>query len=722
METLKRIGQSVLSVLGFRRNSKYVKNYLNEANIRSGIYMAVVVLALEIWMVIRAFPQTIIPNYEALTADLPYGPVGNFFVVVFNRTSLYWVMIFVGLGMLVFCATHVSKKMAPKAKFIWNVVCGALPFIWSFLIFKERFYSGRATSDALNYLLIALYIAAGLFGLAVMLNAVLKKFTTKKVEFLPIAIISLFALVCLIFGTRVSYSDYNSSTPKEIMCFLTMVIYVGCLLIWRPYISISLLGVIFLLFYFLLNHSKEMNDGDVVNYITFFISLTMVCVSIFNQRRNEATKDEELEYIANYDSITELNSYSNFLSNANILLEGAKPASKIFLFLNIEDFKLYNDQRGFQKGNEFLKQVGSLIKKHFSDDLSCRQSDDHFIILADAESHLERIQALHDEVESLDEDIKPQLKVGGYLNSDKPEDPHREVDKARYACSTVKGVANIHYAEYDQKMHEGYHLMQYVIHNIDKAVEEGWIRPYYQPVVWSKDNALCGCEALARWIDPKHGFMNPSSFVPTLENTHLIHKLDAAIIHAVCKDIRKAIDNHEPFVPVSINFSRLDFELMDAVNVLETYVQQYHVPKEYLHVEITESALMDDSGLLAKSIKRLKDLGYALWLDDFGSGYSSLNVLKDYDFDVMKIDMKFLSGFSDNNKKTEQLLNAVIGLANQIGMKTLTEGVETRDQAAFLREAGCGRLQGYLYGKAYPREEIITKIKTGDYRVSDECI
>ena len=268
-------------------------------------------------------------------------------------------------------------------------------------------------------------------------------------------------------------------------------------------------------------------------------------------------------------------------------------------------------------------------------------------------------------------------------------------------------------------MHNEYHLMQYIIHNVDQAIEKGWVVPYYQPVVWSKDGKLCGLEALARWNDPKRGMLSPASFVPTLENTKLIHKLDACIIERVCQNIREALDtrDNKTIVPVSINFSRLDFELMDAVKVLDDIMMKYDIPKELIHVEITESALTDKDTNLFNAVHQLKEKGYALWLDDFGSGYSSLNVLKDFEFDVLKIDMKFLTGFS-TNPRTKLLIESIIQMSEKLGMRTLTEGVETKEEMEFLNKVNCERLQGYLFGKPFPHEVLTEKIDNGEIIVS----
>jgi EAL domain-containing protein (putative c-di-GMP-specific phosphodiesterase class I) len=181
------------------------------------------------------------------------------------------------------------------------------------------------------------------------------------------------------------------------------------------------------------------------------------------------------------------------------------------------------------------------------------------------------------------------------------------------------------------------------------------------------------------------------------------------------------MDAGKPVVPVSLNFSRLDFELMDAVKELDDLAVKYRIPKEMIHVEVTESALTDNDSKLNEAINRFKELGYSLWLDDFGSGYSSLNVLKDYQFDVLKLDMRFLSNLEDS-EKARTLIDCIIKMANRINMLTLTEGVETKTQAEFLNEAGCSRLQGYLFGKPLSREALYDRIDRGELVVSEKTI
>ena len=733
----KLLLQQSLRMLGLNKKSKFVVQYINNVNVRSGIFMGVVVMILEVWLIIRTFNKYIIPNW---------GPTSDFFFIM-GYISYYILFFLVGLAITVFCYTYTTPKVKNKTKFILNLVCGGLVFLYSFYIFKEPMTkigtneSGMFKYYVQNSLLIALYVVAFLLGGSIIAFALLNKFNkTKFLNIFVVAVIVLFGLMCLAFGIRVSYSDHarvyvaaTGRTHNEIICFLTMTIYFTCLLVWRPWISLIVNTLSFVLMFAILKGSDNFlteetmqfafSGGDAVNLLTFLISITMVSIMMYYQRFEAAEKDEILDYTANFDVLTDLHTFSYFVREVDLYqtVTSGQKKDRIILYMNIGDFKLYNDQKGFVAGNEFLKNIGKVLEKHFPDAIISRQSDDHYAIFASTNNYQDNINNAHQEILHLDKDIEVEAFFGGYIVTKDSEDARRMVDKARYACSVISEKRNKVYLEYDLDMHKGYHLMQYVIHNVDKAAENDWIKPYYQPVVRSTDGKLCGVEALARWEDPKYGFLSPGQFIPTLEATKLVHKVDAHIIEYVCRDIRFLLDNDLPAVPVSINFSRLDFELMDAVGILDDYVSRYNIPKDLLHVEITESALMDDTSLLPKAVKALKDKGYALWLDDFGSGYSSLNVLKDYEFDVIKIDMVFLRNF-EGNLKSKVIIGSIMSMAKALGMDTLCEGVETEEQRDFLKSINCERLQGYLFGRALPLEDLIKKIENNKFIVCKEYI
>ena len=713
---------------------------------KSGIFMSFVIFVLEIWLVIRQTNKYIIP-----TLNDPNNTY-SFFRVVFSNTSLYFLMMFFGVAMFAYSLQYVSKKKSLSKMIIPIVAAGASLVIFCLLPLEFKYKSinfadPNQAKVIRGILRLIFYISVALFDVGIIFSSIYRYKGGRRASLSSVLVISLFALVCLMFGVMVSYGDFisskiysgvdvggktadvliNDDKNKQMICFLMFTIYVGFLLIWNPLISIGILGSLFLGFFFLLSGVADLGgrtlpEGDQLNYLTFFISLTMVCISIYNQRVSEAKKDEELEELATLDKLTGLYTlgYFRILAREKIQEENMKKDDGAYLFINITNFKVYNDQKGFLKGNDFLIRTGQILKDVFPGSLISRQSDDRFVALVKNENLIEKIEQANKEVENIDPELRLSIKVGVNVIYDEKEDPQQSIEKARYAFAEAKqSRSGKRYAFYDENMHDHYLLVQYVVAHIDEAIEKGYLKAYYQPVVWSKGRTLCGAEALARWIDPKYGFLSPAKFVPALENSQLIYKLDKAILRLVCKDLRHNMDNNLPALPVSINFSRADFGVMDIVQVVKETVDEFNIPHDLLHIEITESALTNEEDLLKDTIRRLHENGFATWLDDFGSGYSSFNVLKDYEFDVLKLDMAFLTGFN-GNVKAKSLISSVINMADQIGMKTLCEGVETMEQAEFLESVSCGRLQGYLYGKPLTYEEIMDKIKTGYYTVSNE--
>ncbi len=272
----------------------------------------------------------------------------------------------------------------------------------------------------------------------------------------------------------------------------------------------------------------------------------------------------------------------------------------------------------------------------------------------------------------------------------------------------VKNIVGISHMSPVKNSPDNKIIAKHVIQNIDAALEKGWVKVYYQPVIRALTGQLCGAESLARWIDPEYGFLSPDKFIGPLELGKQIHKLDCWIVDKVCSDISERLNKGLDAVPVSVNFSRLDFEAADMLQVVEDAVEKYDIPKDYIHIEITESMIASDAALMAKVIADFRKAGYEVWMDDFGSGYSSLNLLKDYHFDTLKLDMEFLSSFND---KSKAIMTYTISMSKDIGIRTLAEGVETEEQIAFLKSIGCGKLQGYFYGKPMPIDDFFAHIE-----------
>lgn len=685
---------------GFEENTQYQKRYINDSNIRTAFYMSFIVLALELWMIIRYIQQR----------------PGRTFLEYFDGETNYLILFFASVIIASFSLEYTREYETYTLGRIISVSIIVLD-----VIMTARYFMINASKGFSLTLLLGAKYHFCLLVLAIlyMLKWSFSKMEKYREDRYGQILLTIYSFICVGFGILTSI--YDAGKDRQILCFVTMLMFVACMLIWKPYVSTLVLGVAFLYFYALWKpHLLAIDPGDGnlikadrINYFICWIALVMVSVSLYHQRRQEAEKDEgyikandNLSRIAIEDEMTGIHNIFHFNQEAVYVLKDSDSVNeKLFLFLNIENFKTYNDQIGYQAGNEYLKKIAHLIQDTFEGDTVARLSDDHFVVLTDASVAERKTEIIRDVIHQTASGVYMELKVGAYRPVDRDLDPRIAIDYARYACGLTKNKFNLNYKEYDAEVDQKFHERQYIVNNIDNAISNGYIRPYYQPVVWAESREFCGAEALARWIDPTYGFLSPAEFIPVLEDNRQIHKLDEFILKCVCKDFRDALNKGMPIAPVSINFSRLDFELMDVPAKLESITHEYGISREYIHVEITESALAGDDGLVSDTIDKLHELGYSVWLDDFGSGYSSLNVLKDYPFDMMKIDMKFLDGFSMDND-APIILDTIIKLADKLKMMSLTEGVETAEIADFLTKAGCGRLQGYFFAKPMPLSEL----------------
>lgn len=240
-----------------------------------------------------------------------------------------------------------------------------------------------------------------------------------------------------------------------------------------------------------------------------------------------------------------------------------------------------------------------------------------------------------------------------------------------------------------------------------EAIKAGQIRAYFQPIIRSLTQQVMGVEALARWFKPDGSMLSPADFIPGLEQSGLIFDLDMEIIRQACVLYDELRRRGTPLTGVSVNLSRLDFAREDLFDKVCSVLDEYSVPHEAINLEITESVMLEDTDAFEKTFNRFSDAGFLIWLDDFGSGYSSLNVLQNYSFDVIKFDMLFLRKLSS---KGRNMLASLIGMAKSLGIHTLTEGVETAEQHDFLMDVGCEAQQGFYYARPLPKEDLITHI------------
>ena len=400
-----------------------------------------------------------------------------------------------------------------------------------------------------------------------------------------------------------------------------------------------------------------------------------------------------------HDDLTGLVGISAFRDKAaEILRLGTMPwkGTSVIIYLNIENFKLFNSKYGFEKGNELLQNFSNLVQEVFFERLAARFAEDNFYVFAEREYVEEKVDRIADELRLMGRGMTLELCGGIYEITEKNTDVIRACDLAKIAGDSIKKKYGINWRFFDEELDEQFSLSQYIVENIDNAIEAGHIKVYYQPVVRTINDDICDLEALARWDDPVHGLLSPKIFINVLEEYHLIHKLDAFIVQKVCLHYKHCMQRGNPIIPVSINLSRMDFELCDIFQVINQAVYENKVPKNMIHIEVKESVLSQNEEYMKEQINRFHREGYQVWLDNFGSSNSSLKVLKEFDIDVLKIDMKFLNDFSE---KSRSVLVSVVHMVKSLGIQTLAEGVETKEQLDFLRSIGCEKVQGYHYSR-----------------------
>ena len=428
-----------------------------------------------------------------------------------------------------------------------------------------------------------------------------------------------------------------------------------------------------------------------------------------NRNRNSFAEAEILSMNQETDPLTGLFNMSFFYQSVQMKL--ASPRSRrediSIIHFDIPNFKLFNERNGFRLGDELLCDLAKTIREEFQDGIAARFSEDHFLVCVSGAKQviLSKVEQVYKRIlQSEETNKRVRIKAGIYYLDDRMTEIGLACDHARLACNSIKRRHDVYYCIYDDILREQLRKQQYVVDHVDEALDNGYIKVYYQPVVRVATGEICGYEALVRWVDPKFGILSPADFIETLETFHLIHKVDIYVVEQVCRDYFRVIERGDQIVPASINFSRLDFELCDIFGIVEETRAKYGVPRSMMDLEITESVLNSDSELIKAECRKMRELGYQVWLDDFGSGFSSLNNLVEYEFDVLKLDMVFLRSY-DKYQKTAMLMNYIVEGAKGMGILPLCEGVETEEHYEFLKKIGCEKAQGYYFGKPMPYEE-----------------
>lgn len=380
-----------------------------------------------------------------------------------------------------------------------------------------------------------------------------------------------------------------------------------------------------------------------------------------------------------------------------------------FIQFDIERFKLINENYGVEVGDKLLTFINDTLGLLCNDERPfCRLTADVFMVVTaftDKEELLELIHLIESRMTGF-MNIPYRLIFGVAIVDDRTAHTRKYGDNATIARQSIKGNALINIGFFDRSMRTELKKKQTIEDEMENALLDKQFVMYLQPKYSISTERIIGAEALSRWIHPEKGMIPPVDFVPVFEENGFILKLDQYIWECACRKIRSWIDRGIAPVPISVNISREYVHSFDVVTELYRLVEKYNIPVKYLELEITESV---DSEGVDDIVKKMKDAGFTMLMDDFGSGYSSLNMLKTTQFDVLKIDREYLSEFMESTRG-RKIISHTISMSRDIGLDIIAEGVETKEQAQFLCDCGCDAAQGFYYSKPITEEEFDRKL------------
>ena len=387
---------------------------------------------------------------------------------------------------------------------------------------------------------------------------------------------------------------------------------------------------------------------------------------------------------------------------------GGHPVAVAFDLMGMKNF---NTLHGREEGDELLRSFADALRAQFGTEGCSRFGEDHFYAFGRKEEVRPKVDAVLQAFEETGLANHLPVRVGMYACD--PGDDISEIgfDRAKIACDLDRSTWQSHVTLFTEEMRRDARLRIHVLENLDRAIEQGWLLPHYQPVVRAATGIVCGEEALARWVDPRYGQLSPAQFVPVLEGAGLLHKVDLHMVDCVVADMAAKRADGIELVPVSINFSRGDLQRFDLALELSRRADAAGFEHGLLRAEITESLASTDPELLKRQIDALHEAGFEVWMDDFGSGVSSLNTLESFDFELIKLDMGFLRG--KHKEKSHIIIAQTIQMASRLGIAVLAEGVETREQAEFLASVGCGILQGFYYSRPKSLGQLVSERHAG---------
>ena len=429
----------------------------------------------------------------------------------------------------------------------------------------------------------------------------------------------------------------------------------------------------------------------------------------------QAAKDRqivEMRYYIEQDVLTGIYNRETFYEKAAALLQTDPEKTYDIVYLDVSCFKVINDLFRIETGNLILKTAASYFRTVVENLGICgRMEADHFALCVphdslDIDSFIQGLDAAMQSL-SICHNILFYMGVYPVDNVFLPVD--QMCDRAHMALNTVKGRYMRRYAYYDENMRARILDEQMIMREMEYALEEGQFCIYLQPIHSLQKQRTVSSEALVRWIHPSQGVISPGRFIPVFERNGFIVRLDRFVWEEACKLLQKERQQFGTVIPISVNVSRLNFYNFNFFDVICKLIEKYELEPWMLKLEITESAYTENPHQLLSTMKKFQERGIKVLMDDFGSGYSSLNMLKNVPVDILKVDMNFVKDV-ENSKRAGSIMKNIVQMTRDIDMGVIIEGVETKPQVDFLERIGCDNIQGYYFSRPLPQEVFIKRI------------
>lgn len=452
----------------------------------------------------------------------------------------------------------------------------------------------------------------------------------------------------------------------------------------------------------------------IINFIIklyFYIVIFMILWKLSN-----AKLIEQLKKLAYYDSLSGIKNKEKFRKDSMYILKNYYKDDFYLVQLDVNKFKYINEMFGYAEGNEILMHIAHVLNNNMSKyEICARMDNDHFILLISCSTEdelLDRLSKINNEICNLSTINSSKYKIvisSGIYKITKKDDIQKIdllIDRANIAAKTKKDKYEHSYSFFNEETRNRLYKEKRLEDNMNKALEKGEFIVYYQPKYSLNDgNEIEGAEALIRWNSPEMGFISPIDFIPLFEKNGFIVNIDMFVFEEVCKTLNKWINKGYTPVPISVNMSRVHLYRNNFIENITDLINKYDISPEFIELELTESIVFDNLNILINIMKKIKEIGFLISMDDFGSGYSSLNLLKDLPFDVLKLDRVFLIETTDT-KRGKIIISKIVEMAKAINIKVICEGVETYEQVEFLKEIGCDKAQGYLFAKPMVLDEF----------------